>query len=69
MASEPAAKAGWSVAVRSYPAFAVNQFDLPEKTETYWMFRDPEGGRTDDFRWRKAKSRLQNSKSITTAAN
>ena len=27
--SEPSAKVGWSVAVRSYPAFAVSQFDFP----------------------------------------
>jgi hypothetical protein len=64
LASKPSTKAGRSVAVRSYPAFAVNQFDLPEKTETYWIFRDPEGGRTDDFRWaaqgEKAGCRTQN---------
>jgi len=41
-ASEPPAKAGWSGAERSYPAFAVSQFDLPEKTETYRIFRHPE---------------------------
>jgi hypothetical protein len=50
-AAEPAAKAGWSVAGRAYPAFAVSQFDLPEKTETYEIFRHPEGGRKDVFRW------------------
>jgi hypothetical protein len=48
---EPAAKAGWSVAGRSYPAFAVSQFDLPGKTETYEILRHPEGGRKDVFRW------------------
>jgi hypothetical protein len=48
---EPAAKAGWSVASRSYPAFAVSQFDLPGKTETYEILRHPEGGRKDVFRW------------------
>jgi hypothetical protein len=31
---EPAAKAGWSLATRSYPAFAVSQFDLNGKTVT-----------------------------------
>ena len=50
-AAEPAAKAGWSVAARSYPAFAVSQFDLSGKTETYEIFRHPEGGRKDVFRW------------------
>jgi hypothetical protein len=43
--------AGWSVAARSHPAFAVSQFDLPEKTETYEILRHPEGGRKDVFRW------------------
>jgi hypothetical protein len=48
---EPAAKAGWSLATRSYPAFAVSQFDLYGKTETYKIFRHPEGGRKDVLRW------------------
>jgi hypothetical protein len=43
-ASEPSAKAGWGAAARSYPAFAASQFDLPEKTETYRIFRHPGGG-------------------------
>src|SRR5882724_7958392 len=50
-ASEPAARAGWSVASRSHPAFAVSQFDLPDKSETYEILRHPEGGRKDVFRW------------------
>src|ERR1019366_9944906 len=50
-AVEPSTKAGWSVAMRSYPAFAVSQFDLPEKTETYQILRHPEGGRKDVLRW------------------
>jgi hypothetical protein len=50
-AAEPSAKAGWSVALRSHPAFAVSQVDLPEKTETYEIFRHPEGGRKDIIRW------------------
>ena len=50
-AIEPAALPDWSVASRSYPAFAVSQFDLPEKTEAYEIFRHPEGGRKDIFRW------------------
>jgi hypothetical protein len=44
-------KADWSPASRSYPAFSVSQFDLPEKTETYEIFRHPQGGRKDIFRW------------------
>jgi hypothetical protein len=50
-AVEPSEKAGWSLATRSYPAFAVSQFDLPGKTEAYEIFRHPEGGRKDIFRW------------------
>ena len=48
---EPAAKSGWSLATRSHPAFAVSQFDLYGKTETYEIFRHPEGGRKDVLRW------------------
>ena len=48
---EPAARAGWSLATRSYPAFAISQFNLAEKTETYEIFRHPEGGRKDVIRW------------------
>jgi hypothetical protein len=47
----PAAKPVWSVAARAYPAFAVSQFDLPGKTETYEILRNPGGGRKDVFRW------------------
>jgi hypothetical protein len=50
-AAEPVAKAGWSVALRSHPAFAVSQFDLNEKTETYEILRHPWGGRKDIMRW------------------
>jgi hypothetical protein len=50
-AAEAPAKAGWSVATRSFPAFAVSQFDLPGKTEAYEILRHPEGGRKDIFRW------------------
>jgi hypothetical protein len=50
-AIEPSATAGWSAASRAYPAFAVSQFDLAGKTETYEIFRHPEGGRKDVFRW------------------
>jgi hypothetical protein len=50
-AAEPVAKAGWSVALRSHPAFAVSQFNLNDKTETYEILRHPEGGRRDILRW------------------
>ena len=45
------AKADWGIAARSYPAFAVSQFNLPGKTGTYDILRHPEGGRKDIFRW------------------
>jgi hypothetical protein len=47
----PAAKAEWSVAGRSNPAFAVSQFDLLDKTISYEVLRHPEGGRKDILRW------------------
>src|SRR5258708_427221 len=50
-ALDPAAKTGWSVAARSYPAFAVSQADSSGKLETYEIFRHPEGGRRDVLRW------------------
>jgi hypothetical protein len=49
--SDPAAKSAWSVASRSYPAFAVSQFDLSGKTEAYAILRHPDGGRKDVLRW------------------
>jgi hypothetical protein len=49
--NEPPAKAGWSLADRSYPAFAISQSDFLEKTETYEIFRHPMGGRRDVMRW------------------
>lgn len=49
--AEPAAEAGWSVASRPHPAFAVSQFDSSDKTEAYEILRHPEGGRKDVFRW------------------
>ena len=48
---EPAGKPGWSVASRSRPAFAVSSPDPPEKSETYEIFRHPDGGRKDVFHW------------------
>jgi hypothetical protein len=50
-ALEPEAKAGWSVATRSYPAFAVSQVDSSGKLEAYEILRHPEGGRRDVLRW------------------
>jgi hypothetical protein len=50
-AVEPAAKAGWSVAARSYPAFAVSQVDSGGKIEAYEILRHPDGGRKDVLRW------------------
>jgi hypothetical protein len=50
-ALEPAAKVGWSVAARSYPAFAVSQVDSSGKLETYEILRHPDGGRRDVLRW------------------
>ena len=41
----------WSQAGRTAPAFAVSQLIFPGKTETYEIFRHPEGGRKDVFRW------------------
>jgi hypothetical protein len=49
--NEPPAKASWSLADRSHPAFAVSQSDFPEKTEAYEIFRHPLGGRRDVMRW------------------
>ncbi|WP_229192517.1 hypothetical protein, partial [Bradyrhizobium brasilense] len=48
------AAAGWSPAGRTAPAFAVSRLDLRDKTETYEIFRHPEGGRKDAFRWADA---------------
>jgi hypothetical protein len=50
-AIRPAVRAGWSVASRAYPAFAVSQFDSHDKTETYEILRHPGGGRKDIFHW------------------
>src|ERR1700738_2247850 len=67
-ALEPSAKADWSAASRACPAFAVSAFDLPDKTGTYEIFRHPEGGRKDVFRWSaQGESRSPSSKSIARA--
>jgi hypothetical protein len=49
--NDPATKSAWSAAARSYPAFAVSQFDLYGKTEAYEILRHPDGGRKDVLRW------------------
>jgi hypothetical protein len=50
-AAEPTATAAWTSAERPHPAFAVSQFNLPDKTETYEILRHPGGGRKEIFRW------------------
>jgi hypothetical protein len=50
-ASEPATKLTWAVAGRSHPSFTVSRQDTHKKTETYEIFRHPEGGRKEIFRW------------------
>jgi hypothetical protein len=54
--SEPA-KAGWMVADRSHPAYAVSRLDMDEKSETYEIIRHPQGGRKDVFRWARLEDR------------
>ena len=50
-ARDPSFKGVWSLADRSSRAFAVSQFNLHDKTETYEIFRHPQGGRRDVFQW------------------
>src|SRR5205085_7778718 len=45
------AKSGWSAAAHAYPAFALSQSNLPNKTEGYEVLLHPEGGRKDVLRW------------------
>ena len=47
----------WSLADRSSRAFIVNHADPHNKTETYEIFRHPEGGRRDVFQWSDADKR------------
>jgi hypothetical protein len=51
---DTSAKANWSTATRSYPAFAVSQPELVGKTASYEILRHPEGGRKDILRWTAA---------------
>jgi hypothetical protein len=62
-AGERAAKPGWSQALRSHPAFAVSQIDVHDKSNTYEIFRHPEGGRKDVLRW-TARDGKQNEKPV-----
>lgn len=45
------ARPDWTIATRSIPAFASNQFDLVYKSKSYRILRHPEGGRKDVLRW------------------
>lgn len=49
--TDSAAKSAWNLADRSSRAFAVSAFDPHDKTEAYEIFRHPQGGRRDVFRW------------------
>jgi hypothetical protein len=51
---DASAKASWSPATRSYPAFAVSQPEFIGKTASYEILRHPEGGRKDILRWAAA---------------
>jgi hypothetical protein len=55
--TETSARPEWSVATRSTPAFASNQYDLSYKTRSYQIFRHPEGGRKDVLRWNAENGR------------
>ena len=52
----PASRPGWSLTAHSHPAFAVTQVDSSLKTETYDIFRHPEGGRKDIIGWATASN-------------
>jgi hypothetical protein len=53
-AIEPSSRGSWSLASRSASAFAISKFDSQDKTEAYEIYRHPEGGRKDLFRWSAA---------------
>jgi hypothetical protein len=57
LADEPISKPGWSMADRSFPAFAVGRQDSREKSASYSILRHPEGGRKDILRWMGAGDR------------
>jgi len=47
----PGVEADWSFASHTSRTFAVSHTDSIYKTEAYEIFRHPEGGRRDRFRW------------------
>ena len=51
MHSDATARPEWTVANRSVPAFASNQYDLSYKSKSYHTLRHSEGGRKDVLRW------------------
>lgn len=57
MHAEASARPDWTVATRSTPAFASNQYDLSYKTKAYEILRHPEGGRRDVLRWNAGNGR------------
>jgi hypothetical protein len=50
----PPGEAAAALATRSHPAFAVSQFDLAEKTETYEILRHRGGGCEEILHWAAA---------------
>jgi hypothetical protein len=50
-AMEADARGSWNLSSRSSSAFAISKLDSQDKTEAYQIFRHPEGGRKDLFRW------------------
>jgi hypothetical protein len=57
MHGEASAHPDWTVATRSIPAFASNQYNLLYKSKSYQIFRHPEGGRKDMLRWNAENGR------------
>ena len=51
MRAETPARPDWTLASRSTPAFASNQYDFAYKSKSYQIFRHPEGGRRDVLHW------------------
>src|SRR5262249_53763352 len=54
---DASARPDWTVATRSIPAFASNQYDLLYKSKSYQILRHPEGGRKDILRWNAENGR------------
>jgi hypothetical protein len=51
-----APEAGWSVADRGFPAFALSSLDQVEKSETYTILRHAGAGGKDILRWAERPS-------------